>query len=705
MKKMIKRINIALACLTTALVGTGLAMVNASADETEASASNFCVYGAQVHYMTAEQSEKDENGIRFLIAVDYELFSDLVADNATIAALAVAEDVVTSDKAELTLDTEVSGNYQVETVEFSYNDFQDGVIADYKVAYLTLENFKVSQYNRVHMVNAYYQIPESDEVYAGTKRTTMAAIAKEAASKITGNTEKELAKKAKLESYVKEYGVTFVVGGQEQPAFGVKYGETIDAGDIPTFGNDVIFGGWFKDANFEEEFDITSPIVGTTKIYAKTQTIADATGGVFKSMTSDYTIESGDPLKLVQSLGKNEKGLAKFNLQPTDDYYISLKVTMDDKLKVTSVAGGKDNRFGFAFIDEAQNMNYRFFIRGTQFAAVYQPLSEHMYGGEDSTTKYTYIYGKQNATSSRKTPYVELSNVNSINENLEMDIAFQKVGNQISFYVGGYLIVTQTVADGFNGIPALLNYTNDVNGPGFNTPAYSNIVVKKGEEVGAWVNTFTLLTSDYVASGASDSLVLTQTLQQSKNGLAYFKGVKAGDDFTISMKVTLSGNPSTLVQGTNAGADMRVGLALLDTATGVNYSYTFRGVMAALIERQAATSLYEARTGSSYETSKGNVTYIVGPGNSVPQSMDGLESTEVVRLQNTSDINSDKEINLKYEKVGTSMKVYIDGCLAKEYTIASDFTGVPVLLSYNLDTKADRVHKFSNIVVTVTNNA
>lgn len=703
MKKMIKRINIALACLTTALVGTGLAMVNASADETEASASNFCVYGAQVHYMTAEQSEKDENGIRFLIAVDYELFSDLVADNATIAALAVAEDVVTSDKAELTLDTEVSGNYQVETVEFSYNDFQDGVIADYKVAYLTLENFKVSQYNRVHMVNAYYQIPESDEVYAGTKRTTMAAIAKEAASKITGNTEKELAKKAKLESYVKEYGVTFVVGGQEQPAFGVKYGEAIATGDIPTFGNDVIFGGWFKDANFEEEFDITSPIVGTTKIYAKTQTIADATGGVFKSMTSDYTIESGDPLKLVQSLGKNEKGLAKFNLQPTDDYYISLKVTMDDKLKVTSVAGGKDNRFGFAFIDEAQNMNYRFFIRGTQFAAVYQPLSEHMYGGEDSTTKYTYIYGKQNATSSRKTPYVELSNVNSINENLEMDIAFQKVGNQISFYVGGYLIVTQTVADGFNGIPSLLNYTNDVNGQGYNTPAYSNIVVKKAQ-----TNTIASFTEDYVGSMASGSLVLTQTLQQSKNGLAYFKGVKAGDDFTISMKVTLSGSPATLAQPANAGADMRVGLALLDTATGVNYSYMFRGTKCALIERQAADSLYEARKGSSYEKSTGNVTYIVGKTNSTTYNNDPdyKETNDApVQLQNTGAINGSSTINLKYEKVGTSMKVYINDELAKEYTIGAEFTGVPVLLSYNLDTKTDRVHKFSNIVVTVTNNA
>ena len=196
------------------------------------------------------------------------------------------------------------------------------------------------------------------------------------------------------------------------------------------------------------------------------------------------------------------------------------------------------------------------------------------------------------------------------------------------------------------------------------------------------------LDDNYAISGSGESLTLTQTLGSDK-GLAYFN-VGANDDYTLSVDIKLSNNPATAAQAANQGVDMRVGFALIDTATGENYRFLFRGTKCALIYYDKSTELYEYRSGSGFEESQGAVTYVYGKTNSTPNS-------PMLVLQNTGAINNNANITLSMTKVGNTVSIYLNGEFWMTVETEEGFTGVPALLSYELDGKGGRKHVYSNI--------
>lgn len=695
MKKM-NRMKTILTCAAISMLCAGTAIVGwnaATASAEEIPTPDFYVAGGSLKYVKAQDSG---NGIRYAIAVKQEMFNSWLneegtdfAETITVGGVVAPADLFEGD---LTADTVLSQG-TVATYELKYENFSDedaiNEYAGYQIAYIVVTGIEVANYNRTHAVVAYYENEANEEgkVYSQSGTGCVADLALQLINAGNENAES-------LKEYVKKYPVTYYVNGQEGETFGVTYGETVEKADLPTADGNTSKYTWYADADFETEFNFDAPVLGKTQIYGKYAEIVEETNGVFTSYDATYAYNENGTMTQTLKNSSVRQGLAEFNVEAGEDFYVSADLTLKNYMKVASQGweNGKNDRIGMALINE-NGENYRFQIRPTQLILYKYEGATALYNDEN-ITKRTYLLGSTNGTSNeiynKETPYLQLKNTSNMNSTPNISFAMRKLGNELTFYVNGEVAYTQEVAADFSGVPALLAYAFDA--PATQVITYSNIVVKTGSDAQPWGDTFTALSQDYTATGEGASLKLTQALPTAaENGLAYFK-VTAGADFDISMDIKLSGNPATVVQAAGDGADMRVGLAYINKETNENYRYLFRGTKCALIDYAKSTELYEMRAGSSFAESAGNVLYILGSSNSKPSS------GAYVALKNTASINGSATIKLAYKKVGNQMSVYINGELVKTCEIEANFAGVPALLSYSLDNKT-RNHTYSNIVI------
>ena len=447
--------------------------------------------------------------------------------------------------------------------------------------------------------------------------------------------------------------------------------------------------------------------------------------GYFGVHTSDYKAvkDSNGKWTVSQTLGngKDDKGLAYFDVTDNNNYQISvdIKLSNNPATAYQGVNDGVDARVGFVLIDPETKQNYRFLFRPTQSALIFYDISSELYEvrsgsafEETKTGEVTYVYGKGNTVD--ETPKLVLQNTSAINNNPNIKLTIAKLGDTVSVYLNGELWTTVTVEAGFAGVPALFSYCLDGK---TRVHAYSNVAIKTCVETcetcGLCPDANCLIhnstkcvsaigfgehTSDYKAvKDSSGNWTVSQALGNGKDGkgLAYFGAIEG--DYSISVDIKLSGNPATAKQGVNDGADARVGFVLIDPETNENYRFLFRPTQTALIYYDKSTTLYEVRSGSAFEESKGAVTYVYGKGNTVD------EEPKLV-LQNTQSINGSVNIKLKMVKVGDTVSVYLNGELWTTKTVEAGFAGVPALLSYSLDGKT-RSHTYSNIVIEAVANA
>ena len=675
------RMNVIMALAFASAFSVGAGAIAMNTLSAKAEGEEFYIAGGSVKYV---QTGSKENGIRFVVAVEENTFDSWVAANATIGGVVAPADLF---QGELTKDTQLTkGNVNV--VEFAYSDFVDGVneYAGYKMTYVTLYNFESGNYNRNYTVRAYYDFAndENAEVYTDAQTGCMAQIAKAAIEAGDENADK-------LQEYLKNYAVSYIVDGDEMGVSSVKYGEKIDQSELPTVDASQGKYMWYADAEYKTAFDFEKTITGTTKVYGKLVTIEEQTGGLFVSHDETYSYSNGVMTQTLKNSSAHQ-GLATFNVEAGDDFYVSADLNLKNYMKVASQAweDNKNDRIGMALIN-ANGENYRIQMRTTMLVLYKYAKATVLYN--DDNRSATYLLGSTNGTSNevynQETPYLQLKNTSNLNSIPNINFSMSKIGTTLTFCVNGEVAYTQEVEADFNGVPALFAYT--FSDPATQVITYSNIVVKTGSEAQPWGSKFTSITQDYTSSGADNTLKLMQTLPtKAENGLAYFK-VSAGEDFYISMDVTLSGNPATAAQASNQGADMRVGLAYVN-ASNENYRFLFRGTQCALIYYDKSTSLYDMRSGSSFaETTTGEVTYVYGKTNSTPK-------TPMLVLQNTSAINSSKNITLAYKKVGDTLSVWLNGELWTTKTLEANFQGVPALFAYSLD-GTSRNHTYSNIVI------
>ena len=216
--------------------------------------------------------------------------------------------------------------------------------------------------------------------------------------------------------------------------------------------------------------------------------------GYFGEHTSDYKavkdVNGNWSVKQTLSNGKDNKGLAYFNVDANANYTISVDVKLSGNPATAAqdATVGADMRVGFALINKngensENNENYRFLFRGTQCALIYYDKSTELYElrsgntfAETTVGKVTYVYGKGNSTP--KEPKLVLQNTDAINGTTTITLSMTKVGNKVSIYLNGELWNTFELAEGFVGVPALLCY--ELDGKGGRTHTYSNIDITTG---------------------------------------------------------------------------------------------------------------------------------------------------------------------------------------------------------------------------------
>ncbi|MBQ7879869.1 MAG: InlB B-repeat-containing protein [Clostridia bacterium] len=685
MKKIINRINVVLACIGAALVCMGLAFFGFNNLTVTAADTDFYMAGAEVRYMTQEQSDKDQNGIRFAVAVSDTLFANLsnaektgFAENVTVGGLVVPADLAKSDV--LTKDTElVEGNYAIKEVTFSYADFEDSTdVEGYMVAYISLYNFPVSNYNRNFLASAYYQTEAvGAPVYADTVSGCMAQVAKASAAIETDET-----KKATLETYVKDYAVKFYVNGSEYDEIGVKYGEAIASEDVPDLGASVIFDGWYVDEDCTQKFDTATAIKGTTKLYAKSQSVAELTDGVFETMTSDYTIgeDADGDLTLTQTLlnqtnvknslnnGEYGLGLAKFNVDGTKDYEVSVKMKLSTPGQDTWIDKESNTMVGLTFYGENGADSYVYSYRAGNFVFKRNTNSaDNLHDDTSDSGRTSFWDQKANYLSSGVT---------------EFTMTMVRRDTQRAIFINNLCLEEQTVPSGVDLTPSIFSFTFEEGSTV--SVIYSDFVVKSGDEVTAWNGMFSSMTTDYRASkDGSGNLTLTQTVQNNSTnvGLAKFN-VDGTKDYAISMSVAFS---EAAGPGYDNGTDgqnknNRVGVSFYgEGATSYNYGYSMIWYNAVRMINTSEKSLYN------------DTDYTVN-GSSARKSFYSE------REQFTQ--NGAMGFELTMKKVGNTITVSINNYTLETLTVADGANLVPCLFSYNLkNTQTPVTVTYSNIAV------
>lgn len=702
MKKNRMNVIMTLAFASALSVGVAVSALNNVTAKAENEA--FYIAGGAVKYV---EEGSQENGIRFAVALEGNeseggLFKDLTSegafkDNVTVGGIVAPSDLFTG---ELTTETVLADSQAVAPVTFEYGDFKQGKNeeAGYMLAYVTLYNFEEGNYNRDFTVRAYYEI-DGIKTYSDSRTACMAQIAKAAIEAGDENADK-------LQEYLKNYKVSFMVDGEELSAAAVKYGEKIDQSELPTIDASQGKYMWYADAEYKTAFDFETTITGSTKVYGKLVTIEEQTGGLFVSHDETYSYSNGVMTQTLKN-SSAKQGLATFNVEAGDDFYVSADLNLKNYMKVASQAweDNKNDRIGMALIN-ANGENYRIQMRTTMLVLYKYAKATALYN--DDNRSATYLLGSTNGTSNEvyngETPYLQLKNTSNMNSIPNISFSMSKIGTTLTFCVNDEVAYTQEVEADFNGVPALFAYT--FSDPATQVVTYSNIVVKTGSEAQPWGSKFTSMTQDYTATGADDSLKLTQALPtNNQNGLAYFK-VNAGEDFYIAFTAKLSTVVGTATQTWGTGAMAQVGLAYINQTTNENYRYMFRGTLCGLINYDKSTELYDT-TGATRTAGK-NVIYLFGPSNSNPTknnwtadkwaSMDGDSFKELENQASGWGINSSSTFNFAYKKVGNQMSVWVNDYLVNTYTLEDNFQGVPALLAYSLNSTA-KSHTYSNIVI------
>ena len=157
MKKIRNRIKLMVACTAASIacIGVGAVGLNRATALAEESTPTFWVPGASVKYVHNVEQQETQDGLRFAIAVENDVFESWLnaeqtafAEGISVGALVAPKDLVGDDA--LTLNTQLSqGN--VVSEQFSFEDFSDATLAEYagyKMAYVYLYDIPVDAYNR-----------------------------------------------------------------------------------------------------------------------------------------------------------------------------------------------------------------------------------------------------------------------------------------------------------------------------------------------------------------------------------------------------------------------------------------------------------------------------------------------------------------------------------------------------------------------------
>ena len=434
MKKIIKRINLVFACIAMALVCTGLALFNFNKIDAKAANQDFYIVGASVRYMSEAQAAKNENGLRFVIAVSDALFEEsLNATNTDFKDGVKFGGTLTS-----------LANNETQEVAFKYSDFENGIseLDGYMVAYLTISNLTPDEYGREYAAKGYYQAEtDSEIVYTEVIETSMAEVASKAAA-----AETNAAKKAKLESYVLDYEVVFWDGEEDVVNEKIAWGKKIDASLIPLTGNTVEVYTWYADKDYTVLYDFNEAIKGPTNIYGVKQTVVDATDGIFKSLTTDYEIgedANGNFILTHHVQNVNKKtGVAYFNVANDVDFEISMDVTLSNPIRTAAQGwAGANDRFGFAVVNEENNENYRYLMRSTLFATHEYYKRNDLYTNEGTNQKARwFVVGKDDpqkrgdGAGSTASDYFVLQDVSSLENATEISLTLKKEGKTLYAY-------------------------------------------------------------------------------------------------------------------------------------------------------------------------------------------------------------------------------------------------------------------------------
>lgn len=688
MKKMIKGIKTTLALGVLTFSAAGMFLIDTQDISVNADSPDFYIAGGAVRYVApvTDMDEVDENGVRFAVAVGQSLFEELANDertafdeNVTIGALALPADLVDSSEMVLTKDTAIKeGDFEIASVEFSFSDFESTIELDgYQVAWLSLYNIPVSSYNRNFLVSAWYQLGEEEPIYTETASGCMAQLAKGAAE-----IETDLEKKENLETYIKNYAVKFHVDGNEVEVIGVKYGEKIADTDIPF--DETTIDGWYLDPDCTQKFDMTQPITGTTKLYAKT--IVDLTGGVFESLDSTYVVGKDDngALTLTQTLKNSvaREGIAKFNVEAGKDYYVSVDMKLTGPMKVASQGwydSGND-RIGMALINE-NGENYRIQMRPTMLVLCKYEKATVLYNDENKMA--TFLLGSTNGTTNdvyhQAIPYLQLKNTSNLNHIYVISFAMSKIGTTLTFFVNGEVAYTQEVEADFNGVPALFAYS--FVSPATQVITYSNIVVKT--DVAAM---FSEKTSDFSFDANGN---LTHELSQNANGVAKIN-VDGSKDYTVRLTASFfdkDGNAATAGPGEEDdtakmnGKNNHIGVTFFgDNDVSYNYGYSMMYYSVIRMVNESGKNLYN------------DTDYTLSSGGNARKSF--------YSVRDKIGKKDDTQVEIKMVKSGNTITVYFNDYKLETLTVAENVALVPSILSYDLSEATNAVTvKYSNILV------
>ena len=684
MKKMNRKSIIMASAMASALcVGVAASTMNVAAAE-EIEISNFYIAGGSVSYMSAAQAEKDENGIRFAVAMEDNLFASLLTESGdsfktTVKAGALVLPADLTEDTVLTKETVVSDGYSVKEEAFAFENFsgEDAVneLAGVQLAYVTLQNFPVSDYNRVYMVSAYYQVGDGEIVYTETVTACMAQIAKAAAQAETDED-----RQAGLLSYVKEYAVNVYIDGGKDSDYGVVYGEFFDAEQLPV-GDEGGYYAWFADEDYETPFDFETPILGTTNVYGKKITIAEQTG-VLTSMDETFVYDA-ETKTLTQTLRNSvaKKGYAQLAVEAGSDFYVSADISLTKWFKVASQGWnvGENDRLGFALVNE-NGENYRMQLRSVMMSVQAYAKSATLYGGDGVVT---YLLGSTNSTTNdayKEAPYIQLKNTSNLNSVPSVNIALEKAGSSLCFYVNNELVSVQEIEADFNGVPALFAYSF-ADAPE-QVVTYSNIVIKTGVAA-----TYSDKTSDFTID---ENGVMTHTLKKNADGFAKFD-VDGTKDYTIRFTASFfdkDGNPATAAPGYDDatakanGKNNRVGVTFFDetNSTYYNYGYSMMWYNAVRIINTSEKSMYN------------DSDYKLADDSSARASFYGVRDKFTAK--------NDTQVNIMMKKVGNTISLYINNYLLETLTVADGANVIPAILSYDLQDSTNPITvSYSNVVI------
>ena len=679
MKKMNRKSIIMASAMASVLcVGVAVSTMNVAAAE-EIEISNFYIAGGSVSYMSAAQSEKDENGIRFAVAMEDNLFASLLTESGdsfktTVKAGALVLPADLTEDTVLTKETVVSDGYFVKEETFAFENFsgEDAVneLAGVQLAYVTLQNFPVSDYNRVYMVSAYYQIGDGEIVYTETVTACMAQIAKAAAQ-----VETDEERQAGLLSYVKEYAVNVYIDGGKDSDYGVVYGEFFDAEQLPV-GDEGGYYAWFADEEYETPFDFEAPILGTTNVYGKKITIAEQTG-VLTSMDETFVYDA-ETKTLTQTLRNSvaKKGYAQLAVEAGSDFYVSADVSLTKWFKVASQGwnAGENDRLGFALVNE-NGENYRMQLRSVMMSVQAYAKSATLYGGDASVT---YLLGSTNSTENeayKEAPYIQLKKTSNLNSVPTVNIALEKAGSSLCFYVNNELVSVQEIEADFNGVPALLAYSF-ADAPE-QVVTYSNIVIKTGVAA-----TYSDKTSDFTVD---ENGLLTHTLKKNSDGFAKFD-VDGTKDYTVRLTANFS-KAIAYDNGQSAGGpeghNNRIGVVFYGGEDGTSYNFAL-----SMVWRNAVRIINESGKGL-YNDSE----YTLADG-----ATKARKSFYDVRDKFAT--MGDTKLDIVMKKVGNTISVYFNNYLLETITVAEDANLIPAILSYDLqDSSNPMTVTYSNVVI------